>query len=417
MKRIFYVISAALVISLLAVPAMAATQWNFGASIRYSTFWTEQDAGKHSLFDREGGGSLLKDDGSLDWGTQANSRLMFFMKSDRLDGFAELGYDFDDNKVWTRELWGRYHINENMSVIVGQQHQLFNSFISNQVWESDLNMNGIGTSFRPPTPKITLTYNGFSFALSKHSNDRVSDLKEQTANRFSAAWGGIAGTGLTADVNTYLPQLQASYEYKSDVWRAQVFGAFQTMRLKDVRLHYNSGLDYIGLGNKTINSWLVGVDGDISFGPLFLGAHASVGQNWADAGWNYTDLGIDDHNSLGADYFSSFGVMPRLRTSGYGSPVSSKWENTTSVMASIVAAYQLTENWRFEVGGGYRYDENKVFEKDSSIWNVYLQAAYTVTPGFTITPEIGYIDLGRNVWSGKDQGYIWYAGAQWVMNF
>ena len=94
-----------------------------------------------------------------------------------------------------------------------------------------------------------------------------------------------------------------------------------------------------------------------------------------------------------------------------------KLKNTTSAMASIVAAYQLTEALRFEAGLGYRYDDNKIYEKSSTIWNTYIQAAYTVAPGFEIVPEIGYIDRGDNIISKDNEGYLWYAGAQWNMYF
>lgn len=46
-----------------------------------------------------------------------------------------------------------------------------------------------------------------------------------------------------------------------------------------------------------------------------------------------------------------------------------------------------------------------------------------MTPGFTIAPEVGYIDLGKTSGSkatntkGQDAGYIWYAGMQWRMDF
>lgn len=98
-----------------------------------------------------------------------------------------------------------------------------------------------------------------------------------------------------------------------------------------------------------------------------------------------------------------------------------KIKNTTSAMGAIIAGYRLTEALRFEAGVGYRYDDNSVWDKDSSILNVYIQAAYTVAPGFTITPEIGYIDLFKTVGSSTtksvDAGYIWYAGAKWQMDF
>ena len=100
-----------------------------------------------------------------------------------------------------------------------------------------------------------------------------------------------------------------------------------------------------------------------------------------------------------------------------------KLKDTTSFMASLSVGYHLTESLRFEAGAAYRYDDNSAFYDSNNNMNFYLQAAYTVAPGFVITPEVGYIDLGDRVGtkgnkaSAKDQGYLWYAGAQWAMYF
>lgn len=86
-------------------------------------------------------------------------------------------------------------------------------------------------------------------------------------------------------------------------------------------------------------------------------------------------------------------------------------------MLSLTVAYQLTEALRFETGIGYRYNHNKYFAADSKLWNVYLQAAYTVAKGFTVIPEIGYLDFGKHIDDGKNAGSLWYAGIQWRMDF
>lgn len=182
-------------------------------------------------------------------------------------------------------------------------------------------------------------------------------------------------------------------------------------------------------GVDDIHSWLLGLDGDVNFGPLYLAAAVSVGQNWSDAGWNDETGCISD--TWTGNYFSNnFGKqLIWLRDASAGGTSYWEDEDTTSLMLSAVAAYRLTEALRFEVGAGYRYDRNDAFNKNSNIWNVYLQASYTVVPGFTILPEIGYIDFGKT--AGRkhyyypsrrsspavDAGYLWYAGAQWRMDF
>jgi hypothetical protein len=45
-----------------------------------------------------------------------------------------------------------------------------------------------------------------------------------------------------------------------------------------------------------------------------------------------------------------------------------------------------------------------------------VQAAVTLAPGVYIVPEIGYQDFMDNA-AGNDEGYQWYAGAKWQIDF
>lgn len=396
MKKIILAVAAVAVIGMVAAPAMAATQWNFGASLRYLTFWDQVNFGKTKRTDIQGGGASVKNDHLLDWGTAGNSRIKMFMKSDSLEGFIEMGWDFDGNKVTAREYWGKYKFNDMAYIQIGQSHQLFNTpGFSNQVWGgNDIGMHGIGVSFNPPTPKIILGYGGFSFAMAQpFSGNLTGDT------------GKLAGYGAVADIDTYLPQLQASYQYRADTWRVKLSGAYQHTKLNKIQ----DSTTFAKIANsKNINSWLVALDGNINFGPLYLAGTASVGQNWADAQWNSDRGGL--RNSLAKSKpMTSFGVTVD----------GNKLKNTTSVMGALIAGYRLTEALRFEAGVGYRYDDNNAWDKNSSMLNAYIQAAYTVAPGFTITPEIGYIDMFKTVstTNAVDAGYMWYAGAKWQMDF
>lgn len=369
---------------ILAASAMAATQWNFGASLRYATFWTEADFGKDRGTDIQGGGAPVGSDGNLSWSKQGNSRFKAFMKSDKLEGYIEMGLDYDNNnRVYTRQYWGKYKFNDNLAIQIGQMDHLFTTIgLSNQVWSNDLAMHGIGTSHASETPAIVLRYGNFSFGMFKPYDGRYE--------------------GSNTDIDSYLPQLQASYQYRGDAWRFKLSGAYQHLAMND----FNGGSK-----DRDIHSWLVAVDGDMYFGPLYLAATVSAGQNWADARWN-TNSSISDKYAQNK-VFDQFGAIPNS---------SNKVEDTTSVMAAFIVGYQMTEDLRFEGGFGYRYDDNDMYDDASHIFNGYLQARYYFAPGFFIAPEVGYIDLGDTHGMGagnksRDAGYIWYAGAQWRMDF
>ena len=379
MKKIILGLAAAAVIALVAVPAMAATQWNFGASLRYETFWNQADFGDVGGRDIQSGGAGLDSDGQLVWGVQPNSRIRMFMKSDSLEGYIELGYDVDNNTIRPREYWGKYKFADTAYIQIGHAHQLFNTpGLSNQVWENDLGLHGVGVSFRPPTPKIILGFGNFAFALAQPANVGYNAPTPPA-------------TFPNHDIDTFIPQLQASYQYKTDTWRVKLAGAFQTFRVKTFTA--------TGSSSQNVNSWLVSLDGNINFGPLYLAGNASVGQNWNNAQWNTAGSLRTINQTKPFNMFGKNGTR-----------------NTTSVMAAVIVGYTLTEDLRFEAGLGYRHDRNKNFNEDSDIITGYLQAKYTVAPGFFITPEIGYVHLDDNV-AGTDAGYIWYAGAQWRMDF
>ena len=403
MKKLAISLAALAVTAMVSAPTIAATQWNFGGRLAYKTFWTQNHSGKERLPDLQGGGKALKNDGYLDWGTQANTQLQIYARADRFKGYIEMGWDYDRNSVWTREYWGDYRFNDMLSITVGQQHQLF-SQLNNQVWGGDWDSNGIGTAFAAPTPKITINYGNFHFALSKPYDKRVRNEGGFSYKVWDSATSSyVSGFG-SADINTYIPQLQASYLYFADTWKLHLGAGYQWTQLDDIAAL--NGKD------KNIHSWIITAEGDIDFGPLYLQLAASVGQNWSDAGWNDESSAVVDPR--GTSYFNqNMGVHV----------YKNKLKDTTSAMIAFTAGYHLTEALRFEGGAAYRYDDNNVFHDHGNAMNFYLQAAYTIAPGFVITPEIGYIDYGKAVGNkaasvkSKDQGYLWYAGAQWAMYF
>ena len=417
MKLIAKTLTGVILASMLAAPAWAATQWSFSGSLMYKTFWTERDYGKFEGEDLQGGGAALKSDGILDWSTQGDSTISMEMRSDHLEGYIEMNYDFEENSLTTSQYWGKYNFSPEGGILIGQTEHLFRQFISSQVAFDNINLNGIGTAYAETAPMIALNYGGFTFALVKPEEDidGIMGAMEHIESQLVMPPGFTPpdDSGIYYDLETYLPQIQASYEYFADAWRIKVSGGYAGFKVKDLtEWAYYTGLGtfYEYAKDTTIHSWIVGLDGDINFGPLTLASAGSVGQNWSAAGWNVTDFSI--------------GSYPIMSMAG-------KLKDTTSVMASIVAAYQLTEALRFEGGAGYRYDNNPVFDKASHTWGVYLQADYAVADGFYIIPEIGYIDcgdfVGNDNWidasgdyrlkGGASEGYLWYAGMQWKMDF
>lgn len=407
MTKLLKIAMATALIAMLAVPAVAATEWEFGATIQFKTFYNHVNYGDRRGDDLEGGGAGgLKNDGYLDWTTQSDSNINMTMYSDRLEGYAEINYDFAENSVTTNYLWGRYFINDNMSVLIGQTDPLFIQEISNQVVYDNANLNGFGTANSDTLPMIALQYGGFTFAMAQPMKNFDETFDANVA--FIDSWGGPTPDGYTADIDTFMPQLHASFNYEADTWRIKFAGAYANSRVKKLALEYG-GAEY-SFGSKTISSWLVGMDSQVFFGPLTLGAAISYGANWDFVGWN-EGMGVAYPVFTPKSGFNSFRV-----------------KDTHSLMAALVVGYQLTESLGFEAGVGYRRDDNSMFDKAIQSWATYIQAVYEVTPGFRIIPEIGYMNYGDSpgakstryndrVKGNIDEGYEWYAGVQWRFDF
>lgn len=407
MKNIVKAAATAAIVCMLAAPAMAATQWSFSGSMQYKTFWNERDFGRYGGEDLQGGGAGLKSDGKLDWTTQGDSYIGMEMASDHLEGYIEMQWDTEENSVTTNYYWGKYNFNENFSILIGQTDPLFIQEISNQVIYDNVNMNSMGTANSDTLPMIALAFKGFTFALAKPvTNDE--DMQEASNRGFDMLGNGPFES--TYDLDTFMPQLQASYAYEADTWRIKFAGAYANAKINKFSTEDTASATTYDLhGKKTVHSWLLGMDGQIFFGPLTVGGAVSYGENWETAGWNESEYGIG--HAL---------IKPNAAMTSY------KISDTNTLMLSLAAGYQLTENLYFEAGAGYRRDDNNMFVDANCSWTTYLQAVYTVAPGFSIIPEIGYIDYGDNTgfkWAGnkakdtKSLGYEWYAGAQWRLDF
>lgn len=398
MKRFLCILGFVAVVTMAAGSALAATEWNFGASLRFATWWTALDAGKGQISDMQSGGAKLSNDASLEFLQQRNSRIKMFMKSDRMEGYIEMGWNVDSSTVTPREYRGTFKFNDSFSITIGQTHSLFNTIgFSNQSWANDVNMRGVGVAWNAPDNRITLKYQGFQFSLS---------TPYHTEGKFS---GTISSTtAYTADKDTYIPQLQFGYMHSGEDWRLKVVGAFQTYELKHLRA---AGSSTDIFKNKNVNSWMLMADGNLNFGPLYLAATASVGQNWSEARWNSSKGGLAN------DYANN----KRLNTFAVALK-GNKLKDTSSLMGAVIVGYRLTEALRLEAGFGYRYDENDAWDKNSHMWLTYIQASYTVAKGFRIVPEMGLLDLGKTVGTrgandARDNGYVWYVGAKWQMDF
>lgn len=352
----------------LAAPAMAA-DWSFYGSARMATFYVFDDSGDIPRADGQ------NDDWGLQWDFQGNSRLGAKVKADKVSGHIELGLkgtDGGDIDVGTRRAYGVWKFSDYASLKVGKDYSPVTRFISGQVFGSDDGLLGSGNFYGKRPGQIGLTIGNFDLAFITNS-----------------LGGSAAVSPAGSDVDWNLPKVEASYMLKLGSFDIRPFGGFQYYKVSDGTSVLTDDIDII--------SYVVGLDSMINIGAFYIGAQGAYGQNWNNANW------------------------ATARTGAIGSFVTLDGTDDTNDAISwtlmLVSGLKFTDTLKFEVGAGYRNDDLDVAGADEDeMWQIYGQAVITMAPGVYIIPEVGYLDKMDNV-LGTDEGYQWYAGAKWQIDF
>lgn len=369
---------AVLLVLLFAAPAMAA-EWSFFGSQRMATFYVDRDYGD---FNRQGvlDGPGDDDDWGLQWNFQGNSRVGARVKADKVGGFIELaltatnGGDGGDGGVNTRRAFGTWKFADNATLKVGKDYSPVTEFISGQVFDSDAGLLGIGNFYGRRPSMLGLNIGALELAL--------------ITNALNVPGGsGINPAGSDLDWN--IPKMEAAYTLKMDAFYLRPFAGFQYFKVSEDTSALDDDLD--------IYSYVLGLGGMANIGAFRIGGQFSWGVNWANAGWaSGRNASLSSSAILRGD---------------------SDVDDSTSMMAMLVAGLKFSDTVNFEVGAGYRSDEPDVSGTDEDeSWEAYGQVVLTLAPGVFLVPELGYIDFMDDT-AGNDQGSQFYAGAKWQINF
>jgi hypothetical protein len=364
---------AILAVLLLAAPAMAA-DWSFYGSQRMATFYVADDFG-----DNEKNGE--DDDWGLQWNFQGNSRLGARVKADKVTGHIELGLkganngDGGDEDVGTRRAYGIWKWSDNAGLKVGKDYSPVTRFISGQVFDADAGLLGMGNFYGKRPGQLALILGNFEIAAIKNAEKL----------------GGITVAGSDPDYN--FPKLEASWMLKLGSFDIRPFGGFQYLQISATDTTEAAGTL---TDDVDVISYVVGIDSMLNIGAFYVGGQAAYGQNWANANWADGRAGVVGATLDGTD----------------------DTNDAINWSAMLVAGLNFTPQLKFEAGFGYRYDDPDVDDVDEiTQWETYLQSVITLAPGVFLVPEVGYYDRGDNPINGDDQGYAWYAGAKWQIDF
>ena len=373
---------------LLAAPAMAA-DWSFYGSERMATYYNYKDFGDNQVAGQD------NDAGTL-WFFQGNSRFGAKVKADKVSGLIELATQASstdsagDGAVNTRRAYGVWQFADNASLKVGKDYYpVTDNNMSNQVFDGDNNLEGNGLFYGRRPSYIGLYLGGFEFAALTPAYGQNPGSTQGTSPNLNGVQGATNG-----DPDAYLPKFEAAYQWKFDAGYIRPFAGFQYYKISAA----DTGTVTDKLGHLLLRSR--------HRHPVEHRRHlcerevASWGMNWSSS-----------NCYSGAN--ASTSSLPYLKTNGQDVADVYSWS------ALLVGGLKFTDTLKFEAGGGYRSDNADgapgFSQKDDS-WIVYGQAVITLAPGVYLIPEVGYYDYMDNV-AGNDQGYQWYAGAKWQIDF
>ena len=374
-------------ILLVAAPAMAA-DWSFFGSERMATFSTYQDFGDSQVAGQD------NDAGTL-WFFQSNSRLGAKVTADKVSGQIELATQASstdsagDGGVNTRRAYGVWQFADNASLKVGKDYSpVTDNNMSNQVFGNDNALEGNGLFYGRRPSYIGLYLGGFEFAALTPAYGQNPGSTSGTSPNLNGVQGATNG-----DPDVYFPKLEAAYNWKFDTGYIRPFGGFQ---------YYKIEASDPGTVTDTLDiySYVIGIGGQWNIGSFYLNSELAWGQNWSSSNW-YSGLN------------ASTSSLPYLKTNG------DEVADVRSWSALLVGGLKATDTLTFEAGGGFRMDNADgapgYSQKDGS-WIAYAQTVVTLAPGVYLIPEVGYYDYMDDV-AGNDQGYQWYVGAKWQIDF
>jgi hypothetical protein len=389
MKK-FTILIAAIALVCFAAPAMAV-DWNFYGNARMATFYTSTD---------------LKDNGDkftdTQWDLQGNSRFGANIQAENIKAQVEMG--IGESNVSARRVYGVWNFGAG-TMKVGKDYTPTSQFISGQVFDSDLGLLGTGTNYGGRHGQLAFTFGSFEIALVNMNTGSLSNLVTTATalvTATSTTGGGVtipltAVTSENGNVKRILPKLELGWGMGFDSWNFNLMGGAQYYSISDVESDLDGSTDDLD-----VTSYIIGGDVGWNFGPGFLKAAVSYGQNIGNAGWQAGGTG-------------TYGGQGGLAI----------WDgdddtnDTTTAQAALVAGLKMSDMFSFEAGAGIRADatdgDNGLARNTTPI-AAYLQSVIALAPGVYIIPEVGYYDYDNNT-AGDDAGSSFYLGGKWQINF
>jgi len=344
-----------------------AADWAFYGSARMTT--VSYDKSKEVV-------GTNYDDSDTTWASQTNSRIGAKVDAGDVAGRFEMSSSFG-----LRLLYGEWNFGSG-KLLVGQDYTPTDQILSNNIGvlpsgtltnapatDGEGSGLGVGNMYNSRRAQIKLKFGGFQLAF----------IQPQTAGH-----SGAFGT----DVDTTIPQIAASYKFKTDMFSITPYGAYNTYELT------NTASD----AGQSVDSSILGAAVTVNFGAFYVKGNAWAGQNIAGLG--------------------RAGSIALYQTAWLNG---STYEDSDQVGGQVFVGFKLSDMLTFEAGYSLETSEVDVagvkYESDPTHW--YIDAVITLAPGVMIVPEFGVYDLGDNKVGAAttERGDVTYFGAKWQINF
>ena len=401
MKK-FTILIAAVALVCFAAPAMAV-DWNFYGNARMATFYVSEDFGDVAA-------GADSEDTDLQWDLQGNSRFGANVKAENIKAQVEMG--INESSVSARRVYGVWNFGSG-TMKVGKDYTPTSQFISGQVFDTDLGLLGTGTNYGGRHGQISFGFGNFEVALINMNAGHLDGMTTSTSAIASATLttGEVVSVPLTAtssangDIQRIMPKIELGWGMGFDSWNFNLMGGVNYFSISDVQ----STITANGTDDIDVTSYIIGGDIGWNFGPGYLKAALSYGQNVGNGAWTAGGKG-------------TFG----------GTDGQAQWDgdddtnDTTTTQAALVGGLKMSDMFSFEAGFGIRNDATDggpdgattglSSVRDTTPWAVYLQSVIALAPGVYIIPEVGYYDYSNNA-AGDDAGSKFYLGGKWQINF
>lgn len=358
----------------------------------------------------------------------------FKLKTDRIAGCFELGisnniYEMnlsgatgmkilkrENIFLYLRKWYGKFDINDYLSLLIGQDYAPANFLISDQAFYDNNAMTNLGCLYTGRIPSVQLTIAG-EIGTGLNLKGRVAALKPDTIII------GFRRNELESEVETRAPKAEArvdvDFETETFGFNAGLMGGFvryYSLLRADPSIPKDSF-------RVDVNCYVFGGEATIKAGPVTVSGTFSKSQNPAAYGiasgnrWEWRGSATDPKTK---DIYIPFHYFEWDTTiTANDTTIEQVWDirNSDFFQWAVIAKVKPWEFLGFEGGFGWQtveheYETYNSYFDDRFVW--YFQTLITLFESFHITPEVGQFYWGAEYLQG---GRFTYWGIRSVFDF